>query len=367
MNTNISNVSEVGDVYKFSLSNINVSLANALRRCILSDIPTLAFYTENYEDNQCIVHVNTTRLHNEFLKHRLSCIPIHEKDLTRLPGNYVLEIDVKNDTEQMIIITTEHFKIKDKATGNFISQDEVRKIFPANSKTMSYIDFARVRPQIGDSIPGEQLKLTAEFSVHTAKDNSMFNVVSKCSYRFTNDPIKTKSVWDEYENKLRADEYGADEIQIHKKNFYALDAERYYKPDSFDFVIQTIGVFDNIEIVKKACAVLQNRLVDMIKAIDSNMIPINISETTVENSYDIILENEDYTLGPVLEYLLNEQYYVKEKIFTFCGFKKFHPHNEDSTLRIAYVQAADKRMVSQHLRIACIDASDIFKKIYGLF
>jgi len=38
-------VSELGDVYEFTLNDINVSLANAIRRTILSDIPTVCFYT----------------------------------------------------------------------------------------------------------------------------------------------------------------------------------------------------------------------------------------------------------------------------------------------------------------------------------
>ena len=106
MNPTLSNISEEADLYKFTLSGINVSLANAIRRTILSDIPTLAFYTEDYKDNQCNISVNTSRLHNEILKHRLSCIPIHEKDLSVLPGNYVLELDMQNETENMIIVTT---------------------------------------------------------------------------------------------------------------------------------------------------------------------------------------------------------------------------------------------------------------------
>jgi DNA-directed RNA polymerase subunit L len=83
--------------------------------------------------------------------------------------------------------------------------------------------------------------------------------------------------------------------------------------------------------------------------------------------FDIILENEYYTIGKVLEYLLYEKYYVTDKVFSFCGFKKFHPHNTDSVIRVAYVSANDKNMVKQHLRLVCIDASEIFKRIYELF
>jgi DNA-directed RNA polymerase alpha subunit len=367
MNPQISNISEIGDVYTFTINNINVSLANAVRRTILSDLPALCFYTETYNDNQCTIHVNTTRLHNEILKHRLSCIPIHEKDLNILPGSYVMELDIQNDTDEMIIVTTEHFKIRNKTNGNYLTKDETRRIFPPCNKTQSFIDFARIRPRIGNSIVGEQIKLTAEFSVHTAKENSMFNVVSKCAYGNTPDIKKIDEVWEEHEKKLTADQMTADEIEFEKKNFYLLDAQRHFVQDSFDFTVQTVGVFENREIVQKACKILHDKLINMIQLIDSDGVPINNSETTMDYCFDIILEDEDYTIGKVLEYILYEKYYMNEKILTFCGFKKFHPHNSDSTIRVAYSQNADKRMVAQHLRFACVDAGEIFKRLHGIF
>lgn len=367
MNPTLSDISEENDLYKFTLSGTNVSLANAIRRTILSDIPTLCIYTENAATNQCKIQVNTTRLHNEILKHRLSCIPIHHKDLKDLPDNYVLELDLQNETDNMIIVTSEHFRIRNKTNGNYLTEDVVRKIFPANPKTNAYIDFARVRPKIGDSIPGEHLQLTAEFSVHTAKENSMFNVVSKCAYGNTPDVEKAKSVWGEHEDKLRSGNTTAEEIEMQKKNFYLLDAQRHFVPDSFDFVIQTVGVYDNVELVKEACKVLQNKFVELVKSIDSDTVPILNSETTIDFCFDITLEGEDYTIGKVLEYILYEKFYKTEKVFSFCGFKKFHPHNDDSTIRIAYLENSDKRMAAQHLRVAAIDAGNIFKRIYEMF
>jgi DNA-directed RNA polymerase alpha subunit len=367
MNPNISNISEEGDVYKFTLSGMNVSLANAIRRTILSDIPINVIKTDNYLDNQCNITINNTRLHNEILKQRISCIPIHIKELDLLPDKYILEVDVENNGSNTIYVTTEDFKIRNKNNDNYLTVEETRKIFPPCQKTNSFIDFARLRPKISSTIPGERIKLTAEFSVGTAKDNSMYNVVSKCSYGNTLDPLKISEFWEQYEQKLLTEKMTKEEIEFQKKNFYLLDAQRHFIPDSFDFVIQTIGIYDNIEIVKKSCIIIQNKLIELIKAVDSDTIPINYSETTMDYCFDIILENEDYTIGKVLEYLLYEKYYVTDKVFSFCGFKKFHPHNTDSVIRVAYVSANDKNMVKQHLRLVCIDASEIFKRIYELF
>lgn len=367
MNPTISNISEDGDVYKFTLSNINVSLANAIRRTILSDIPTTVIKTENYLDNQCNIQINTCRLHNEIIKQRLSCIPIHIKELDLLPGKYILDIDVKNETDNMIIVTTEHFRIRNKINDNYLTKEETMKIFPPCMKTNSYIDFVRLRPKISDTIPGEQLKLTAEFSIGNAKENSMFNVVSKCAYGNTLDPEKIQKAWEIQENKLKSEENTKDEIEFQKLNFYILDAQRHFKEDSFDFVLQTLGIYDNKELVQKACAVLEKKFIDLINEIDAGTVPINMSETTMDNCFDIVLENEDYTLGKVLEFILYEKYFMNDKILSFCGFKKFHPHNADSVIRMAYDKSGDRNTVRQHLRIVAIEAAEVFEKVYKLF
>ena len=202
MDPKITNISVDEDMFKFTLGGVNVSLANSLRRTILSDIPTTVMYTETYKDNQCNIDINTTRLHNEIIKQRISCIPVHIKELDVLPNNYIMELDVKNETESIRIVTTQDFKIKNKKNGNYLTENEKNKIFPPCDKTNMYIDLARLRPGNGPTITGEQLKLTSEFSVHTAKENSMFNVVSTCSYGNTVDTIKAKQVWDDYEKRM---------------------------------------------------------------------------------------------------------------------------------------------------------------------
>lgn len=376
MNPVISNITHEDDVYHFRLSNINVSLANALRRIILSEIPTYVFNTaESSEDSGCNIVVNTSRLHNEIIKQRLGCIPIHrkvpmnKKEEETFAGNYVVEVDVTNDTDNIMYVTTEHFKVKNKLTGNYITEEETRKLFPKNPLTEYYIDFVRLRPKISDTIPGEQFKMTCEISVSMAKVNSMFNVVSVCSYSNTLDDAKKDNVWEEHRDKLlKTDkDITSEEIEFQKKNFELLDAQRHFVFDSFDFIVQTIGVFENQEIVKRGCVVLQNKFIDMIHAIDADTVPINVSESTMENCYDIMLEGEDYTMGKVLEYILYETFYIKEKKLTYCGFKKYHPHDSYSIIRIAFVEKMDKTMARQCLREACVLAQEVFTKLYNMF
>jgi DNA-directed RNA polymerase subunit L len=48
---------------------------------------------------------------------------------------------------------------------------------------------------------------------------------------------------------------------------------------------------------------------------------IKVSENTLANSYDIILENEDYTIGKVIEYALYFNLFESEKISLFNNSK----------------------------------------------
>jgi DNA-directed RNA polymerase subunit L len=123
-----------------------------------------------------------------------------------------------------------------------------------------------------------------------------------------------------------------------------------------------------IPVVKTAANVLVKKFQLLIDDLESEIVlSILNSETTIENCYDVILENEDYTIGKVIEYILYEKYYIGEKTLTFCGFKKFHPHDTNSTIRIAFEKKPDKSMIKSYLHTACTDAQEVFKKIYKLF
>lgn len=369
MDPKITNISEEAGVYKFTLSGLNVSLANTLRRIILTEIPVVAIKTDTYEQNQCNIEVNTTRLHNEIIKQRLSCVPIcmglDELDL--LPGKYVLVLDKENKTDSLEYVTTEDFRIKNKMNGNYLTSDEIKRIFPPCIKTNSYIDFARLRPKIGDSVPGEHLKFTADFSISNAREDAKFNVVSNCTYGFTPDMVKVNEKWTAREKLLRSQEVSSKDIAFQKTNFYILDAQREYVKDSYDYTIESIGIFENREIVKIGANVLVDKFIDLMKDIDAGTIVINTSETTMDNCFDIKLENEDYTLGKPLECIMYFKHYEGDKSLDFCGFKKFHPHDLNSTLRIGFANKADKSMVKQYLRGVCEDAQVLFAKISKLF
>jgi DNA-directed RNA polymerase subunit L len=355
-----------GDESKFILSNVNVSVANSIRRTVLSDIPTLVFKTAPYEENKANIVVNTSRLNNEIIKQRLSCIPIHVKNLSEFPfKNYLLEVNVENITDNILFVTTKDFKIRDLKTDNLLSETQTREIFPPNDYTGYFIDFVRLRPKVSEEIPGEKLQLTCEFSVGTAKEDGMYNVVSTCSYGFTPDDIKINSELAKKKQIWKDEGKTEHEIKFEMDNWKLLDALRITIPNSFDFVIQTLGVFENVNILLKAIEIIDNKLKKLDLEIEKDNLKINNSLNTMENCFDIILENEDYTIGKVIEFMLYDKFF--ENTLTFCGFKKMHPHDNDSIIRIAYKEPVDKSVIKKHLKECIYELSGLYQDIAKQF
>jgi len=367
MNPHIEKIVEDNGVLTFTLGGVNVSLANAIRRTILSDIKTVVFRTSPYEENKSNILVNTTRFNNEIIKQRLSCIPIHINDLEMPLENYIMEVNVENTSDTIMYATTEDFKIKNKTTDQYLSEKDVHDIFPPNELTGYYIDFVRLRPKISDEISGEKIHLTCEFSIDSAKTDGSFNVISTCSYQYTVDNDKMETELDKNKQQWKDKGLGKDEIVFESENWKLLEGKRIVKKDSFDFVIQTIGVFKNRELVKKACTILISKLEKLDTIIDTDDIEINPSDNTMKNCYDIILENEDYTIGKVIEFMLYAKFFEDLKTLSYCGFKKMHPHDTDSIIRVAFKETTEKATVKQNLKSCLNDAIAIYKNIMKKF
>ena len=355
------------NILKFTMTDINVSLMNAIRRTVLSDIPTVVIKTTPYEENKANIITNTTRLNNEILKQRLSCIPIHITDLTMPLQDYILEINEENKTDTIRYITTEHFKIKNIKTDTYLSEETTRTIFPSNSITGYFIDFARLRPNISESLPGEKLHLTAEFSINTVKEDSSFNVVSICAYGNTLNESAIEAELGKKMQQWRDESVTEETIKLKKKDWFLLEGHRIFLLDSFDLTIQTVGVYSNEDILKKACDVLIKKLSELITTIETVQLEIIPSENTMQNCFDIILKDEDYTIGKVIEYIMYEKYFHGEETLSFCGFSKMHPHDTDSIIRLAYKTGVDPSNILQNLLVTISQAISIYQHIKQMF
>lgn len=349
---------------QFVVEDVDVSFANALRRTLLSDIELVVFRTFPHQDNQCTIHENVTQFTNEFIKQRLSCIPIMANPDTFPVHEYVMELQMTNDTEEVRHVTTEHFQVRHKATEEIVSTIKTRELFPPNPMTNQYIDVLRLRPPAlsllssqtsHDKQPKpkvEKIRLECGFGKGCASDNGMFNAVSTCTYYNTPDTEKQDTVlaelrarWiDEGKTTIECDELTA--------NWKVLDAQRIYKPSSFTFTIETACFYSNEALVEQALKVLLHRVERMLQQKTASDQENYVEVVSMgDREFAVYLKNEGYTLGMMLDHAFYTLF-VPEKV-DCCGFLKEHPHDAHGKFRVLYKgEGMDVPMVWGHVREA---------------
>lgn len=360
---------ENNDIYEFQINRCDVSIANALRRTLITDIPCVCFNTEEYNHknenlHSTIFYENTTSFNNEILKQRLSCIPIHIKNATSEQiENLYVEIKKKNDEKKMEYITTADFKIFDDNTKAEIKTSHRDKIFPPNPQTGDHILFARLKPSVSSNLEGQKLYLRSRLQVKTAKHNGQYNMCCLAAYKNTHDPVKQQDAWTKLENQYRTLNLEDSVIEEKKTDWFIHDANRYFKKNSFDFKVESVGVYSNVELLYMACEQLNKRFTKFISDID-NTFSYTIGETNIASSIDIKMYDYSYTIGKVIEYILHE-IYVNDGTFAYVGFIKKHPHDDYSLIRLVF-QDPDKSNVENVkvlLTTAANKAIDIFSNI----
>jgi DNA-directed RNA polymerase alpha subunit len=156
----IAKISEKDNILSFTLSGVNVSIANGLRR-IASEVPAVIFRTSPHEANKATFEINTTRMNNELLKQRLSCIPIYAPADFPI-DDYILVVDKQNKSNTVEYLTTADFTVVDLKT-NQVDKTLTAKLFPPNPLTGDYPELVRLLPRVSENIEGERVHLKCKF------------------------------------------------------------------------------------------------------------------------------------------------------------------------------------------------------------
>jgi DNA-directed RNA polymerase subunit L len=109
------------------------------------------------------------------------------------------------------------------------------------------------------------------------------------------------------------------------------------------------------------------KIKDVDQLLETDELILEPSKNTISNCYDVILENEDYTIGKALEYMLYTKFYEGVKTLSYCGFKKMHPHDHHSIIRIAYKDPVDPSIIKQNIKECTDDLIKIYTKMQKEF
>jgi DNA-directed RNA polymerase subunit L len=370
------------------------SLANAIRRTLLTDIPTVGFkLTETGVNNDLVMPTNNSSLHNEMLLHRISFMPLY-LDPVNYMRNHLFECKMTHDgKEPFKFVTMNDVQIYPLKSG-FI--ERLEKLHD-ESYDLSHEDERILRDQL-DEVTIENYDLNKPLSqkekdkiyrpfhfrgsdhyclitelktTHTEEthqgihfygsplvgyghEDAKFQGVSQATYSFKIDDKLVDSVLKE---KLKLDEVEKDDIESYSRKFKLREEERYFhrdvddEPNSYDFAIKSNHYYDSSRILKVSLRILiekcENIKLEMIEFLKENPSRVSVSETK-ENIYHIEVENESHTLGNLLQSHLMRRLINEKTIINLFGYKKPHPL-EDKILFIVALNPTHKLVIGDEI------------------
>jgi DNA-directed RNA polymerase alpha subunit/DNA-directed RNA polymerase subunit L len=298
----------------FRLRSLDVGVVNAVRRVIMSYLPTLAvgFDPYNKDANDVTFHKNTTTLHNEILGHRISMIPLHLRvnDTT----TYRFEINVTNSTQETIVVTTDHIKCSVENSPEVYSElpeSSTRTIFPLDPVTGDPIIITKLKPR-------EELHVTFKTRKGYGYQNACWSPVSVCSYTFVVDEAKAQAALDAKLKEIGTDE---ERQENYKKVFNTLDRHRYFhtnqygEPTLYDFQIEVENGSDPIDLVTSAFHWLEEKLGSLQPTI----------EKTGDDFYLLTFPDAEHTIGNLLQTLFFREHVRQSGEVTYVGYNVPHP------------------------------------------
>jgi DNA-directed RNA polymerase subunit L len=293
-------------------NDINYIIINTLRRVILTLVPTFAFDSENI-----FIEKNTSVYNNDYMRLRLSSMPLinpsyepnkmiiqnnssilykvleleeqanianyenktiltkeeetkKKENLKNLLDNLQINIDLKNDTSDIISITTDSVKFT-------IDNKQIKSIYP------NPILILKLKPEQSRlHIKGEVFKATCISSLNIPLRNACY-LSCLCSY---------------------------DEVD----------------PNNFELKICSFRQISEETIVNHACKIIIMKLEKIKEKIIDNIKKQNNDKALIEAN--IIIGNENHTMGNLITRVIQDHPDIE-----FCGYNVDHLYVNEITLR----------------------------------
>ena len=370
------------------------SLANAIRRVLLTDVPTVGFkLTQTGENNDLVMITNDSSLHNEMLLHRISFMPLYI-DPVNYMRNHLFECKVLHDGKESFKFVTmndvniyplksgfierleklhdesydlspederilrdqlDEVNIENYDLSKPLSQKEKEKIYrPFNFRESDHYCLITELKTTHTEDTHQSVHFYGSPSIGYGYEDSKFQGVSQATYSFKIDDKLVDSVLKE---KIKLDGIDKDDIETYSRKFKLREEERYFHRDnedesnSYDFSIKSNHYYDSSRILKVSLKILiekcENFKLEMIEFLKENQSRVSVSEIK-EYIYHIEVENETHTLGNLLQSHLIRRVIDDKTIVNLIGYKKPHPL-EDKIIFIVSLNPTHKLVVGDEI------------------
>ncbi|KAJ1654011.1 RNA polymerase II subunit 3 [Dispira simplex] len=251
-------IREINDeVLDFVLSNTDLSVANALRRVMIAEVPTIAIDIVQIEKN-------TSVLADEFLAHRLGLIPLCSSTVDRM--KYTRDCNCIQACENCTVELTLDMCCQDDDTmevtsRSLLSNDpNVVPVLTDDSDTGILIVKLR---------KGQELKVNCLAKKGVAKEHAKWSPVSAVGFEY--DPhnrLRHTQYWVEQDEKVEwpLSHNAPEEPEPKPGEPFDFKAE----PNRFYFRVETVGSLRPEEVFLTAISVLQDKLGTMQIKLDDD-------------------------------------------------------------------------------------------------
>ncbi len=301
----LNNIQKKDNYIIFDIRNkddlIYTSLVNSIRRTILSDIETWCI-----NPLETTFYDNSSVLNNEFISHRLSLVPI-KSDLKNIDYDSInIECKKKNEDEEIIGVYVRDFIVTDKKSGEKID----------NNIFFPYPDILVANLKYNQNIYFE-CKINKKSVVNGG--TSAHCPVCTCVHTFAFDEAR-------YEVDTK------DMSEEEKKSYFkerSFQTNKYHQPVLYNMTIETIGQYEQTDIVLMGIQALKNRINKFIEDIKNRDERIEIHLDDIYGDiHEIIVHNETDTLGNVFT-----QYYGLNENVEYSGYVVRHPLRKEILMK----------------------------------
>jgi DNA-directed RNA polymerase II subunit RPB3 len=235
---------------KFILYDCDLSIANALRRTILAEVPTIAIDLVEFESN-------TSVLIDEFLAHRLGLIPLlsaRAKDLKYSRDCSCMQYCQNCSVELTLNVRCMEETTRDVTSRELLSSHEaVRPVHDATATTPGIL-LVKLRK-------GQEVKLRCIAKKGVGKEHSKWSPVSTVAFEYDPDNhLRHTTFWveEDVNKEWPKSVYSTGEYPDNEKNNVSFDPRA--EPDRFYFNVESVGSLRPEEILLQAISILQSKL-----------------------------------------------------------------------------------------------------------
>ncbi|KAI5168083.1 DNA-directed RNA polymerases I and III subunit RPAC1 [Nematocida sp. AWRm79] len=258
-------VEEQSEILSYRINHIDPSVLNAIRRTIISDVPTVAIHWVYIRENETVMA-------DEILSHRLGLIPIiaDAEDFERVVKTPELdpftELTDKNSIQMKLVITNNTDKILT------VRSNDIKILSKTNAAIKQNVIITRL-------VPGKKIECRLFAIIGTGREHSKWMPTSVCYYRTIKklemkDPSKAAEIQKYFRDgfSVRNGQAIVDEdkllvnMDIEKK--YPNEIKIHTENDSFLFEIEGITASPKT-ILKKGIRIIKDKLKELKMATDN--------------------------------------------------------------------------------------------------